>query len=131
MPTATATKEQVSKTATQAQEMSVDVLYATLGAGQIVMEKAKDLAGRTRYYYTPEGFKAYWADQGKKAQKTFEDLTARGRKIVKSVESSAAYKRAEEQTKAARTQVKAAATSVRKAFAADVEATKVAAKKVS
>ena len=86
MPTATATKEQVTKSASQAQDMSVDMLYATLGAGQLVIEKAKDLAGRTRYYYTPEGFKSYW-DQSKKAQKTFEELSARGRKIVKSFEA--------------------------------------------
>ena len=35
MPTATATKEQVTKSASQAQDMSVDMLYATLGAGQL------------------------------------------------------------------------------------------------
>ena len=114
-----------------AQEKSREALYATLGAGDLAVEKAKDAAEWIRYYYTPAGFRKFWTTRRKRAEKTFAQLSERGRKLATSVRSSAPVKRAGEQTKTAQSQVKAAATSVRKALGANVEATKAAAKKVS
>ncbi len=114
-----------------AQDKGREALYASLGAGQLVVEKAKDYGKWVRDYSTPAGFRAYWSKRRTAALKSYKQLAARGKKLARGVRSSAAAKRAEEQTQAARRQVKTAANSVRKAFGGGVEATRTAAKKVS
>lgn len=113
-----------------AQEKTREALYASLGAGQVVAEKARDSVRWVRYYYTPSGFRQYWGKQRKQVAKGYGRLVHRGRKLAHGVTSSGPAKRAAEQTKTARTQVKAAATSVGKAVGAGVDATRSAAKKV-
>jgi hypothetical protein len=97
-------------------------LYVPLGAGQLFVEKTKTLSG-----------KAFTLAKRRRkvAVRTYEDLAKRGEKLVKSIRTSAATKRAVDQTKTARSRVRAAATSVRKAVNETAGATKSAAKKVS
>lgn len=97
-------------------------VYAPLGAGQLVVEKTKEFAGK--------------AAGGAKGQrnafvKTYEKLADRGEKLVTSVRKSAYTRRASDQVKVARTQIKGAATSVRKAAGSTATAGKAAAKKAS
>ena len=97
-------------------------VYVPLGAGNLLMEKAKDFYGKTRtMVQAPQETMA----------KSYEDLSKRGHMLATSVRKSTYTRRAMDQTKTARTQVKAAATSVRKAATANVAAGKAAAKKVS
>ena len=112
------------------QDRSREALYASIGAGSFLAEKARDAAGWVRDYSTPEGFRTFWRSRRKRAEKAYADLAIRGRKLADGIQRSAPVKRAEEQTKVAQRQVKAASTSVRKALGANVEATKAAAKKV-
>ena len=96
-------------------------VYAPLGAGQLVIEKAKGLSGRAA---------TLAQEQRKQMVKVYYDLAQRGEKLASSIRRSTYTKRAVEQTKVARSQVKAASTSVRKAVSTTTEATKAAAKKV-
>lgn len=112
------------------QVLSREAMYATLGAGQLLIEKTRGAASRMRSYGTPSGFRAFWTARREAALQTYGELAERGRKLAKRATQSAPAKRAEAQTKVARTQVKAATTSVRKALGANAEATKSAARKV-
>ncbi|HEY3211084.1 MAG TPA: hypothetical protein VGL18_15100 [Actinomycetota bacterium] len=97
-------------------------VYAPLGAGQLVVEKTKKLAGKA-------------AGAAKSQRRTFvkayAGLAGRGEKLVSSVRRSAYTRRATDQIKSARTQVKGASTTVRKAAGSTATATKAAAKKAS
>jgi hypothetical protein len=97
-------------------------VYAPLGAGQLVVEKTKELTG-----------KAAGAAKGQRRAfaKAYASLANRGEKLVSSVRRSAYTRRAADQIKTARTQVKGAATSIRKAADSTATATKAAAKKAS
>ena len=97
-------------------------VYAPLGAGQLVVEKSKELADMAA-----ETAKV----QRRSAAKLYTELAQRGEKLVSSVRRSVYTKRASNQIKTARVQVKGAATSVRKAAGSTATATKAAAKKVS
>jgi hypothetical protein len=97
-------------------------VFAPLGAGQLVIEKSKELAGKAAH--TAEG-------QRKAFTKAYYGLAERGEKLVRSVRKSAYTRQATDQIKSARTQVKGAATSVGKAANSTATATKAAAKKVS
>lgn len=97
-------------------------VYAPLGAGQLMMEKSKELADKAAKTAKT---------QRRSFAKLYTELTQRGEKLVSSVRRSAYTKRASDQIKTARVQVKGAATSVRKAAGSTATATKVAAKKVS
>jgi len=97
-------------------------VYAPLGAGQLVVEKAKKLAGKAAEAATT---------QRRAFAKAYVGLAGRGKKLVSSVRRSAYTRQAADQIKSARTQVKGAATSVRKAADSTATATKAAAKKVS
>jgi hypothetical protein len=94
---------------TKAQE----VFYATLGAGDFALEKARKAANYGE------------------ARKLYEDFVKRGRALTGSVRNAAPTKRAVAQNKAAKTQVKAATTSVAKAVRANTKATKSAASKTT
>jgi hypothetical protein len=99
-----------------------NALYATIGSGSFVTERAKKLAERIGGYAT---------DYRKWVSSNYRDLVNRGERITKSIRTSAPVKRAASQTKTARTQVKSATTSVRKALGANVDAVQASAKKVS
>jgi len=104
-------------------------VYAPLGAGQLLIEKAKELSGKASELSGKAVSLAQ--DQRKAVLDAYGDLAGRGEKLVSSVRRSAYTKRAVAQSKTARTQVKAAATSIRKAAGSTATATKAAAKKVS
>jgi hypothetical protein len=97
-------------------------VYAPLGAGQLVVEKSKELADMAA-----KSAKV----QRRSVAKLYTELAQRGEKLVSSVRRSVYTKRASNQIKTARVQVKGAATSVRKAAGSTATATKAAAKKVS
>ena len=96
-------------------------VYAPLGAGQLLLEKSRELSGKA-----VEFAQSQREDWGK----NYQGLAQRGEKVVASIRRSAATRRAIDQTKVARSQVKAATTSVRKAANSAAEATRQAAKKV-
>ena len=96
-------------------------VYAPLGAGQLLIEKSKELGVKARKVTKV---------QRKDVVKTYREMVVRGEKLAGSIGRSAYTKRAIDQAKTARSQVKAATTSVRKAAGTTAEATKQAAKKV-
>ncbi len=126
-------------------------VYAYVGAGQLAIEKSRELSERaieksrevselalgkgvelsSKLVSTirqPQDLSAkLTGDLGK----VYEDLAARGEKVVRSISDSAYTRRAVHQTKVARSQVKAATTSVRKAVDTATEAAREAMKKVS
>jgi hypothetical protein len=96
-------------------------VYAPLGAGELVIEKSRELS------------KKAWTralKQRKQLLKAYRDMARRGEKLVTSVRRSAQTRRAVDQAKTARSQVKSAVSSIRKTADATARATKQAAKKV-
>ena len=77
-----------------------EVLYALVGAGDLTVQKVKDLS----------------KIDAKSSQEIYEDFVKRGKSLSTNVRNSAPTKRAVEQTRTAQTQVKAATTSVGKAI---------------
>jgi hypothetical protein len=96
-------------------------VYVPLGAGQLVVERTRDLIG-----------KAWAVAQSPRATavQAYQGLAARGEKVARSIGRSTYTRTAFEQTRSARSQVKAASTSVRKAAGSTATAAKAAAKKV-
>jgi hypothetical protein len=84
-----------------------ELLYAVVGAGDFVVDKARS-AGRL-------------ADR-KSTTKLYKDFVKRGKALSIRIEKSAPTRQAVAQSKAARAQVKAAATSARKALRANSKA---------
>jgi hypothetical protein len=78
-------------------------VYAPLGAGQLFIEKVRELPGKAWTMAT---------DQSKSLVKAYLDLAERGEKIVKGMSKSTYTTRAIQQTKTARSHVKAAAKKV-------------------
>ena len=101
-------------------------LNVALGAGDLLVEKAKTYAG-TMKDFDP---KTFWGERQQRVVEMYNGLAERGANLRKSIKDSAPVKRATGQTQVARRQVKAATTSLRKAVEANVEATKSVAKKV-
>jgi len=97
-------------------------VYAPLGAGQLMVQKTKELAGKAA---------GAAITRRRAVAKAYAGLAGRGEKLVSSVRRSAYTRRAADQIKTARTQVKGAATGVRKAAGSTATATKAAAKKAS
>jgi hypothetical protein len=93
---------------------------ATLGAGQLVVEKGRQVSGDVV---------AYAQGARRSLDGTLKGLVKRGEKLEKSIRSSAYTKRAIDQSKVARSQVKAATTSVRKAVTSSAQASRAAAGK--
>jgi hypothetical protein len=112
------------------QDISREAMYVSLGAGQVVIEKAKEYADWMRSYSTPAGFREFWTTRRESATRGFSDLARRGRKLAGTIGRSAPVKRAETQTRTAKSKAKSAATSARKAAAANVEAARAVAKNV-
>jgi dipeptidase len=96
-------------------------VYVPLGAGQLVVEKARGLIGKAWAVAQTPRTTAVQAYQG---------LADRGEKLANGIRRSAYTRTALEQAKTARSQVKAATTSVRKAAGSSATAAKAAAKKV-
>jgi hypothetical protein len=96
-------------------------VYAPLGAGQLLIEKARELPGKAKNV-------SAWR---KNVSKAYQDLAERGEKLFSSIRGSAYTRRAIDQTRTAQSQVKAANTGVRKAVRTTGAATRAAAKKVS
>jgi hypothetical protein len=118
MPTTTAAK---SRNSTK-KALTDYYVYAPIGAGDLLLEKTRDLSRKT------------WTEaqkQRRKLLKSYRSLAERGEKLVGSVSKSAYTRRAVDQAKTARSQVKAAVTSIRKTADASATATRAAAKKVS
>src|SRR5438105_9075561 len=93
-------------------------VYAPLGAGQLVIEKSRELTSKAAEFAQA---------QQQTLVKSYQDLAKRGEKLASSIRRSAYTQRAVDQTKAARSQVKAATTSVRKAVNTTATATPQAA----
>ena len=96
-------------------------VYAPIGAGQLLVEKIREL---------PRAVSQVAVDPRGKVMEAYEDLAKRGEELVSSIRRSAPTQRAVEQARTARSRVKAATTSVGKAVDAGAQATKSAAKKV-
>jgi hypothetical protein len=95
-------------------------VYAPLGAGQLLIEKARELPGKAKSV-------SAWRQDLSRA---YRDLAERGEKLVSGIRRSAYTQRAMDQTKTAQSQVKAARTSVGKAVRTTERATRAAARKV-
>ena len=98
-------------------------LYAALGTGSFVVDRAKKFGDRVT---------GYASDYRKWVTRNYRDLVKRGERITTSIKRSAPVKRAAGADQdGPGSQVKGAVTSVRKALGANVEAVQAAAKKVS
>ena len=97
-------------------------VYAPLGAGQLFIEKVRELPGKAWTMAT---------ERRMSLAQTYRDLAERGEKMVRGIRKSSYTTRAIEQAKTARTPLKAATTSIRKAARSTAGETKAAAKKVS
>jgi hypothetical protein len=112
------------------------ILYATIGAGDLAVEKARKARAGFDIAQVRKGLpdaKALRSEAVKarkravsKGTKVYVDLVKRGEKAVATVRGSTLKERAVSQTKTATTQTKSAVASVRKAAASTVEATKEA-----
>ncbi|MFN2388259.1 MAG: hypothetical protein ABR575_01430 [Actinomycetota bacterium] len=93
-----------------------DVLYAVVGAGDLIVDKAR-------------AFRSVTDAAG--VEKVYGELVARGHNLTERIRRAAPTKQAVAQTKVARSQVKAAATSIGKAVRSDAKAARSAAGKVA
>lgn len=96
-------------------------VYVPLGAGQLLVEKTKELSGAAV---------TFAKGRTKDITKGYESLAKRGEKIASSIRRSAYTKRAMEQSDKARSQVKSTARTIRRAADATADATRAAARKV-
>ncbi len=104
-------------------------MYASIGAGQVALEKARELSGRVAE--SALSARTHREEFRKSAFKAYGDLVHRGETLVGEIREAGYTKAAVSQTKTARRQVKAAATSVRKAVDAATEAARTAAHRVA
>jgi hypothetical protein len=81
--------------------------YAALGTGELVFEKARDLAGKAR---------SVRGTSRQDVVKTYDALAQRGERLVNRIQRSKPARRAAEGTRQASRQLKGAATSIRKAL---------------
>ena len=103
-----------------ARRKRVSYWYVPLGAGQLLVEKARALSGDWRSV-AREGLGLL--------SRTVDSLAERGERLAGSIKRSAPTRRAVDRTRVARSRVKAAATSLRRAAWATAEATRDAAGK--
>lgn len=97
------------------------LLYAPIGAGQLVMQKAREV---------PEVVAQMAADPRGRVIRMYHDLAERGERIVSGIQRSGPTRRAVDEAGSARSRVKAAATSVGKAVEATAEASRNAARRI-
>ncbi|MBA3551718.1 MAG: hypothetical protein H0W27_02455 [Actinobacteria bacterium] len=96
-------------------------VYAPIGAGQLVMEKAREV---------PDVVGQMASDPRGRMIRMYRDLTDRGERIVSGVRRSAPTRRAVNQAGSARSRVKAAVTSVGRAVEATAAVSRNAARKI-
>jgi hypothetical protein len=96
-------------------------VYVPLGAGQLLIEKTKQLSGTAVEFAK---------GRTKDVAKAYVDLAERGEKLASSIRRSAYTKRALDQTDKARSQVKTTARTIRRAAGATADATQAAARKI-
>jgi hypothetical protein len=122
MPTSTKSRSSTKSGGYSTKKALTDYyVYAPLGAGDLVIEKSRELSRKA------------WTRalrQRKQLLKAYRDMARRGEKLVASVRRSAYTGRAVDQAKTARSQVKSAVTSIRKTADTTASAAKQAAKKV-
>jgi hypothetical protein len=106
--------QQTGKEVTIAMSTPKDILYATVGAGDFLVEKARSVQIDRAH-----------------SEEVYQDFVKRGRQLSQRIGNAAPTKQALDQTKTARSQVKAAATSVGKAVRANTKATTSAARKAA
>lgn len=97
------------------------LVYAPIGAGQLVMEKAREV---------PDVVGQMASDPRGRMIRMYRDLADRGERVVFGVRRSAATRRAVGQAGSARSRVKAAVTSVGRAVEATAAATRNAARNI-
>jgi hypothetical protein len=110
--------------AEQAAEGVGRLVYASIGAGQVVVEKAVELSGKAL-----EAARSDRGDTLKTVSKKVEALAGRGQELVSVIRSSPKTKTLVGQTKNAGQRVKTATTGARKVAATAAEAGKAAVKK--
>lgn len=96
-------------------------VYAPIGAGQLVMEKAREV---------PDVVGQMASDPRGRMIRMYRGLADRGERIVSGVRRSAPTRRAVDQAGSARSRVKAAVTSAGRAVEATAAATRDAARKI-
>lgn len=96
-------------------------VYVPLGAGQLLIEKGKELST-----WTIDRAK----DGRARLMGAYDELATRGRKLSTSIRRSVYTQRAIDQTKNASRQVRRAATSVRQAADSTAQASRAAARKI-
>ena len=114
---------------TKVQAKGREVLQATIGLGDLTVEKAKEVAGGIRDF-DMQKFQKFAATRQRKLTGTYTGLVTRGAALMLGVKRSAPVKRASTETTAARRQVKSAARKVKKAAAANATAARTAVEKV-
>lgn len=97
------------------------LVYAPIGAGQLVMEKAREV---------PDVVGQMASDPRGRMIRMYRDLADRGERIVSGVRRSAPTRRAVDQAGSARSRVKAAVTSVGRAVEATAAVSRNAARKI-
>jgi hypothetical protein len=120
MPTSTKSRHDGRGSATK-KALADTYIYAPLGAGDLVIEKSRELSRKA------------WTRalrERKQLLDGYRDLARRGEKLVASVRKAAYTRRAVGQAKTARSQVRSAVTGIRKTGDATATATKAAVKKV-
>jgi hypothetical protein len=100
------------------------LVYASIGAGQVVVEKAVELSGKAL-----EAARSERGDTLKTVSKKVEALAGRGQELVSVIRSSPKTKTLVGQTKNAGQRVKTATAGARKVAATAAEAGKAAVKK--
>ncbi|HEY1330296.1 MAG TPA: hypothetical protein VGH10_02340 [Actinomycetota bacterium] len=128
----TPTRKTTAQKAPEGQPLTA--LYASLGAGELIVEKAKELSGKAIHVAQMPR-----EDRMKSAVKVYEELAARGERLASKIRSSGYTQTAVDGAQAAVGQAKSAgqqvtaATSkgVRKAVDSATSATKAASKAAS
>lgn len=112
----------------QFQRGAVGAVYASIGAGQALFDKARELSGRVME--TAMTARTRREETMKSVVAAYEALVKRGEKVASGIRTSGYTKAALDQRKAAEEQVKAAAAGIRKAVDAAATATREAAKRL-
>jgi hypothetical protein len=130
-----------------------EAFYAVVGAGDVALEKVKDLAGDVRTFVdkndtprtlvtaTAKDLQEFFSGKAgdlhtrftkrrRTARRTYDRLAKRGQSLVSRIRRQAATQRATEQARNAQQQVKRTVKTVRKAATSTAEATVAAAQKV-
>jgi hypothetical protein len=119
-----ATEESMAERAEQTAAGVGRLVYASIGAGQVVVEKAVELSGKAL-----EAARSERGDTLKSVSKKVEALAGRGQELVAVIRSSPKTKTIVGQTRNAGLRVKTATIGARKVVGTAAEAGKAAVKK--